>query len=448
MLLCLWCACGPGAPPEAPESLILAFPAEPVTLNPIFLTDQISFTVSGLIFNGLTRFRPDLTITGDLAASWHLAADGKKITFFLRRGVKWHDGREFTARDVVFTYEIIISPEVPTPLKSQFGPVAQVREVDRYTVAVRYTEPFGSALESWSVGIVPHHLLESALDPTCRRRPVGTGPYRLHEWAPGQRLILTANSEYFEGTPGIPRLTLRFLADAATRFMEFKTGAIHLLELTPGHYQEIQQIPQKFRQVALYRCPGATYGFLGFNLTHRRFQDPRVRLALGQAIHREAIVQLALKGLGRPGGGPYPPGTYYHHEVPPLPYDPAAAKATLTALGFLPGPGQGEPAPLTLITNYENRENQATAEIIQQNFAALGLPVKIQLFDWLTFRHVVINRREFDLIVLSRHYLADPDLYALWHSSRVREGEWNFLGYKNAEVDRLLEEGRDRKSVV
>uniref|UniRef100_UPI004049B4FC ABC transporter substrate-binding protein n=1 Tax=Desulfobacca sp. TaxID=2067990 RepID=UPI004049B4FC len=99
LLLCFGCACAPTPNPQAPEALVLAFPAEPVTLNPIFLADQISHTVSGLIFNGLTRFRPDLTITGDLATSWQLAADGKKITFFLRRGVQWHDGRKFTARD-------------------------------------------------------------------------------------------------------------------------------------------------------------------------------------------------------------------------------------------------------------------------------------------------------------------------------------------------------------
>jgi len=442
VLLCLWCACGPGAPPEAPEALILAFPAEPVTLNPIFLTDQISFTISGLIFNGLTRFRSDLTITGDLASSWQLAADGKKITFFLRRGVKWHDGREFTARDVVFTYSLLTSPQVAAPLSSQFGPVQAVRALDDYTVEVDYREPFGSALESWSLGMVPSHVWQDRAfsDPYFGRQPVGTGPFRVQAWQPGQTLLLEAFPDYFKGPPRLPQLKLIFLADAATRFLNLKAGRIDVMELAPAQYAVVKRHPEQWPHVALHRCPGVRYGFLGFNLRDPRWQDPRVRLALSQAIDRTAIVTAVLHGLGRPTNSPYPPDTFYFHPRLPEPsFDPRGAQEILRELGFLP---MAPERPLILLTNYESRENLAMAEIIQQNLAAVGIPLKIQTYDWLTFRHLAIDNRQFDLVLLSRSFLWDPDLYPLWHSFQSRKGGWNFLSYHNPEVDRLLEAGR------
>jgi len=442
LLLCLWCACAPTTNTEAPEALVLAFPAEPVTLNPIFLTDQISHTVSGLIFNGLTRFRPDLTITGDLATSWQLAADGKKITFFLRRGVQWHDGREFTAKDVVFTYTMLTSPGVAAPLSSQFGPVQAVRALDDYTVEVAYREPFGSALESWSLGLVPSHAFRDRAisDPAFGRQPVGTGPYRVKTWLPGQSLLLEAFPGHFGGSPHIPQLKLIFLADAATRFLNLKAGRIDVMELSPAQYAVVKGHPEQWPQFALYRCRGVRYGFLGFNLRDPRWQDPRVRLAFSQAIDRTAILRVVLHGLGRPTLSPYPPDTYYFQPDLPQPaFDPQQAQKILQQIGFLPLPPE---PPLTLITNYESRENLAIAEIIQQNFTAVGIPLRIQTYDWLTFRHVVIDNRQFDLVLLSRSFLWDPDLYPLWHSSQHQKGAWNFLSYHNPEVDRLLEAGR------
>ena len=434
LLFCLCCGCAPTTHPEAPAALVVAFPAEPVTLNPLFLADHVSFVVSGFMFNGLTRFRPDLTITGDLAASWQIAADGKKITFYLRRGVKWHDGWEFTARDVVFTYKLLTSPAVPAPLSSQLGPVHAVRALDDYTVTVDYREPFGSALESWSLGMVPSHIFQdrAVSDPSFGRQPVGTGPYRVKAWIPGQRLLLEAFPEYFAGPPRIPTLNLIFLADAASRFMNLKAGRIDVMELSPAQDAVIRRHPEEWSQFSRYRCPGVRYGFLGFNLQDPRWQEPRVRLALSQAIDRTAILKVVLHGLGRPTLSPYPPDTYYFK--PDLP-----RQTTLQQIGFLPLPPE---QPLTLITNYESRENLAIAEIIQQNFAAVGIPLRIQTYDWLTFRHVVIDNRQVDLVLLSRSFLWDPDLYPLWHSSQHQKGAWNFLAYTNQEVDRLLEAGR------
>ena len=444
LVLGLWLsgACAPAPGPGTSAALVIAFPAEPVTLNPLFLTDQISFTISGLIFNGLTRFRPDLKVTGDLATAWDLSPDGRRLTFYLRRGVKWHDGQDFTAHDVVFTYALLTSPQVPAPLSSQFGPVQTVRAVDDFTVVVEYREPYGSALESWSLGILPRHLGQHRppTDLAFSRQPVGTGPYQVLSWTPGQELVLAAFPEHFAGAPALPRLHLIFLADATTRFLNLKAGRIEVMELSPAQAAVIQGQPEAWPRLALYRCPNVRYGLLGFNLQQSRWQDPRVRLAFSQALDRQALIQGVLHGLGRLTASPYPPDTYYYHPNLPLPeYKPQQAQETLKSLGLLPWP---EDQPLTLSTNYESREHLALAEIIQRQLAAVGIPVQIRTYDWVTFRHVVIDQRQFDLVLLSRSYWWDPDLYPLWHSSQNQKGAWNFLGYRNPEVDRLLEAGR------
>jgi peptide/nickel transport system substrate-binding protein len=135
-----------------PDSVVIALPSEPFRLNPLFLSDFTSYTVSGWIFNGLTRIGDDLRVTGDLAESWEVLQGGREIRFHLRKGVRWHDGVELTAEDVVFTYEQAISPKHPGPHSGRFGPVRSVRAVDRYTVSVTYHEPYGSAFASWTIG--------------------------------------------------------------------------------------------------------------------------------------------------------------------------------------------------------------------------------------------------------------------------------------------------------
>jgi len=129
--------------------------------------------------------------------------NGKEIIFYLRKGVKWHDGIEFTAEDVVFTYKAITDPSNPTPYSSTYGPVKEVKVIDKYTVKILYEKPFAPSLESWGMGILPKHLLEGKelFNSPLNRAPVGTGPYKMKEWVTGQRIILERNQNYFEGLP-------------------------------------------------------------------------------------------------------------------------------------------------------------------------------------------------------------------------------------------------------
>jgi peptide/nickel transport system substrate-binding protein len=447
IILGLFTSCTPPATVRETDTLVAALPYEPATLNPVFLSDHLSYTVSAFVSPGLMKLDGDLNLKGDLAESWEISGDGREIRFRLRSGVKWHDGREFAADDVVYTYQLITSGKIPTPHLSHFGPVREVKALDPLTVAVIYDQVYSSALQSWTMGLLPRPASQKSPpeEESLVRTPPGTGPYRVKEWLSGQKLVLEAHKDYYAGPPRIRTLILRIIPDAATAFMELKSGNLDVMELTPSQYAQWSQVAELKKNFTLYRCPSVKYGFLGFNHRNPRFQEPRVRQALGGAIDKEAIVQKVLHGLGRPATGPYPPGAWYHPgDLIPPPYDPQKAQEVLRSLGWYDAikTPEGKPAPLKLVTNYESKENLLIAEIIQDNWKRIGVPLQIEALEWLTFRFRTITQKNFDLVLLSRHYIFDPDLYDVWHSSKTGEGEWNFLSYHNAEVDRLLKLGR------
>ncbi|MCJ7795932.1 MAG: ABC transporter substrate-binding protein, partial [Thermoleophilia bacterium] len=196
-------ACGPKEPGRAPAGSAAATPAygdilvegsigDASNLIPLLASDSTSHGIAGLIFNGLIKYDKDIRIVGDLAESWEISRDGLVITFHLRRGVRWHDGRPFTAADVLFTYQVTIDPKTPTAYAGDFLKVKKAEILDDWTFRVTYDKPFAPALMSWSVGILPKHLLAGKEITTSPlgRHPIGTGPYKFKEWVTGQKIVL------------------------------------------------------------------------------------------------------------------------------------------------------------------------------------------------------------------------------------------------------------------
>jgi peptide/nickel transport system substrate-binding protein len=442
--------CGNRTGSMGDDTIVIAFSNEPNRLNPIFLSDLTSFTLSGWIFNGLTKLDDNLNIVGDLAESWSVSQDGLTITFHLRKGVLWHDGKEFTSGDVLFTFNSIMASTVPSPRSGQFGPVESIDSPNPYMIRVRYREPYGSALMSWTIGIVPAHVLQNSnIDlVTFDRSPVGTGPYRLKEWVSGQKLVFEAFGQHFSGSPKTKHIVVRVLPDASIRLLEMKKGGIDLMELTPLQFAKHTDNNSIVSNFVKYRSPSFRYAFFGFNLLDERFRDKKVRDAIGYAIDRDAMIGSVLFDLGGKSTGPYPPGIWYsNNNERHVQYDPKRAAALLFEAGWVKGNDGilrkgGEVFSFTILTNYENEENSKVAQIIQNNLKVLGVEVKINQLEWQTFRHDVINRHTFDTVVLSRAYMWDPDIFDLWHSSRRREGEWNFMSYQSPLADTLLEQGR------
>ena len=456
-------ACGPKEPGRAPAGSAAATPAygdilvegsigDASNLIPLLASDSTSHEIAGLIFNGLIKYDKDIRIVGDLAESWEISKDGLVITFHLRKGVRWHDGRPFTAADVLYTYQVTVDPKTPTAYAGDFLKVKKAEVLDDWTFRATYDKPFAPALMSWSVGILPKHLLagKDITTSPLGRRPIGTGPYKFKEWVTGQKIVLVSNPDYFEGRPYIDGYIMRIIPDTATMFLELRANGIDRMGLTPLQYTR-QTENNLFREnFNKYRYLSFAYTYMGYNLKNVLFTDKRVRQAIAHAVNRVEMIDGVLLGLGKPATGPYKPGTWAHNpNVRDYPYDPAKAKTLLAEAGWkdLNGDGvlekDGLPFAFEIITNQGNEIRAKCAEIIQRRLAEVGIKVKIRVVEWAAFVKDFINKRKFDATILGWTIPMEPDLYDVWHSSKTGPEELNFISYKNGEVDALIEKGRE-----
>jgi peptide/nickel transport system substrate-binding protein len=426
-------------------------------LIPSLTSDQSSHEVGGLIYDGLIKLDKDLNMAPAMAESWTYSPDCLDLTFKLRKDVKWHDGHPFTADDVVFTYQTMINPKTPAPFKEGFLLVKDVQAPDPYTVRVRYDKPYARAVETWGTYILPKHLLQSFADAGTLRespqnsRPIGTGPYRFQEWKPGEKVVLTANPDYFEGRPYLSRIVYRVIPSQATIFLELKAqGVDYVSTLTGMQYSRQTEYPAFRKAYNKFRYPASDYTFLGFNLKDPRFADRRVREAFAHAINKQELIDGVRLGLAREANGPIRPGTWaYTEKVEHYDYDPEKAKALLAEAGWKDRDGDGvvedkdgKPFTLTIRTNQGNDERKKIAEITQQRLKEVGINADIQLIEWAAFIKEFVKPRRFEVVVLGLGTGTDPDQFVVWHSSQRGPDQMNRTGYANLEVDALLEAGR------
>jgi len=431
------------------DTIVVGSIGEPITLIPILAADSASQEIVGLVFNGLVKYDKDINLVGDLAEGWEISDDGLEITFYLRKGVKWQDGVLFTAKDVLFTYQKLIDPATKTPYSGDFKKVEDFKIIDDYTVKITYSEPFAPALASWGMPIMPAHLLKREEDfKKFSRQPIGTGPYRFVKWETGSQIILEAYDDYWEGRPYIDRYIYRIIPDQSTLFLELRNRGLDYIGLTPLQYQRQTNndfFKQNFRK---YKYPSFGYTYIGWNLNNPKFKDKRVRQAINYAIDKEEIIKGVLLGLGKVCTGPFVPNSWaYNPEVKPPRYNPQKAEELLAAAGwnrknkagFLVK--DGRQFEFTLLTNQGNEGRRKCAEIIQQRLKEVGIKVNIKIVEWGCLLDI-IDKRRFDAVLLGWGLSRDPDCYDIFHSSKTRPKEFNFVSYKNEKVDKLLEQGR------
>ena len=383
------------------------------------------------------------------------------ILFKLRPGVRFHDGHPFDAWDVKFTYEAIMDPRNLSPRSADFEPIKSVEVVDPLTVRVVYKRLFSPAINAWTMGILPEHLLNAralraemdrrGLSPAARERfglrdsefnrhPVGAGPFRFVSWQGDELIHLRRFDDYWEGAPLYRDYFYRVVPDLLTQEVEFRSGAVDRYAPLPHQIARYK----KDRRYRAFSSVGFGYSYIGYNLRNPLFQDPRVRRALGMAIDVDQIIRYVLYGEGERITGPYPKNTqWYDSTVAPLPYDPEGAARLLAELGWKKNADgwlekDGRLFEFNLITNNGNPIRKAILTIAQNAWRKLGIKSNTQLFEWAVFLQDFINPGRFDAVVLGWSMGVDPDLYQIWHSSQTGPNQLNFVGYRNPEADRLI----------
>ncbi|RKD27015.1 hypothetical protein BEP19_00105 [Ammoniphilus oxalaticus] len=435
---------------ETKNHLIIGTIGSPTLFNPYFSADSSSGQVEALLFNGLITYDDQLQPIPDLAERWEVSEDGYSWTFHLKKGVQFHDGQEVTARDVVFSYNIPRSQKYAGPRASDFEKIQSIRAVDRHTVQFVLSEPYAPFLSVCSFAILPAHQLEQvpveqlAEHPFNTKQPIGTGPYRFVEWKDGQYIQLQANPNFFKAAPSIEYLYFRIVPDQNAQLIQLQSGAIDWMGI-PATDLTVGRLFEKQGKTKLHSAPSLSYTYIGYNLNRSQFQDVRVRQALTYAIDRQKIVDVVLEGEGQVAHTHGSPLSWaYNDDISTFEYDPEKAKKLLKEAGWIDTDGDGilekdgEKLTFVLLTNQGNKIREMTAQIVQQQWAEIGVNVTLQFMEWSAFIHNYVDTKKFDAVLLGWSLGVDPDPTAIWHSAESERG-LNYISYDNSEVDRLLE---------
>ncbi|MGH2374529.1 MAG: ABC transporter substrate-binding protein, partial [bacterium] len=396
-------------------------------------------------FESLVSYTADLQPRGQLAERWETSADGLTYTFYLRRNVKWHDGRPFTADDVVFTAEAALDEQNRSRMRPYYYFLAKPVRVEKIDAGtVRFTLPSPSAdflwnLSQWNL-MMPRHLLEGENLRATRFnvRPVGTGPFRFVRLEEGQLIWLAANPFYHLGRPKIDVWVDRGFDDQLTALAALSRGEVDLVALDTLAAVEIaRRIPG----IKIYQySPGWIFSL---NLNHKAgfFGDLRVRQALAYAFDRE---HLARTIAGAPAAWSLigPPASWaYDPNVPKYPKDIDRAKQLLQEAGLKPGPGgvlQKDGALFSFTILFEAGATDADPEpyalALRQAFRAIGADVRIEALTKGTLRTRTFADGDYEAYLGWNGYNFNPDPRFLWHSKSA------INNYGNPELDQLIEQ--------
>jgi peptide/nickel transport system substrate-binding protein len=438
--LALPLACGPRQHERVDKVLRVALETRCGALDPRYSVDAVSSRIGDLIFSRLVRVDESLDVLPDLAERWDVEDGGRLYRFHLRPGVRFQDGSELDASDVVFTFKSLLDPNNASPKRATFSFLESVEATDSRTVVFRLREPNAPFLSNVLLGILPS---EAASDPSkAGPMPVGSGPFQVVGNDDGSLVELRAFDGYFGGRPPLDGIVFRTISEPSMRVLELEKGTIDFLQndLIPEFIPALRQDPN----LKVMSAPGINCSYLGMNLRDPALRNARVRKAIGHAIDREAIQALLLRETATLADTILAPSVSgAAPEVRAPAYDPPEARRLLEEAGFPDPDGDGPEPRLSLVYKTStDKLRLRIAEILRRNLGDVGIRVQIQSYEFGTLFND-IKTGNFQLYSLTWVGLAEPDgLYNIFHSSAIPPQGANRVFYSNPLVDRLLEQGR------
>jgi peptide/nickel transport system substrate-binding protein len=445
-------SCGTAAPPHPNEARVAVY-ADPSSLSLIGNVDNNSAQIASLISDGLVAYDARGRYVPMVARSWDESPDGLTITFHLRHGVLWHDGTPVTSHDAAFTVRMVRDPATKSQSwASLFADVTDVATPDDETVVVHYARPYADALDAWRVPLVPEHVVERDADflsGAFARHPVGCGPFRFASYQRGQKLELRAFDRYWQGKPPLDRIVVRIVSNDRTGYQALVRGDLDEMAVTPDLWREslVSRSASRLARFVYYRL---AVWKIDWNQdgSNPYFVDARVRRALVEALDRKRFAATVVSGLARPAAGSYlPESDWTDPAIAPIPYDPEEAARLLDQAGWRIPPGggvrekDGRPLRFAMLLPAGSQEiADRIAAWVQESEAKIGVAMEIEKLEWHAFQ----ERRKkhvFEAAMAATILDPTPDQYDLYHS-KARDGGFNYGGFSDPEVDRLLEQGR------
>jgi peptide/nickel transport system substrate-binding protein len=420
-----------------PNSLVIGVENGPNVLDPRFATDAVSSKICDLMYSGLFRRDKNLKLVPLLAESVD-RSDATSYIIRIRKGIRFHDGRELTSADVFYTFQSILDPATASPKRSALSQISYMAAPHPYTLVIKLKEPYAPFLGNLTIGIVP----DGSGDLTAH--PIGTGPFRFQNYKRGEKLYLKRFDGYFARPAVLDGVIFKIVPDETVRLLELKKGNVHIVSnpITPAVLPWLEE--QK--NIRIMKKIGTNVSYIGFNLRDPILKNLKVREAVAHAIDRKAIAEHLMKGLVVETESIIAPSNvFYNPNLKKTVYDPALARKLLEDAGY-PDPGNGKPRFTLTYKTSKNPTRKKIAEIFGEQLRKVGIELEIKSFEWGTF-FADIKSGNFQVYSLTWVGIADPDIYHyIFHSSSVPPNGANRGGYSNPALDKLLEKGRRESS--
>ena len=427
---------------------------DPRSLDPALSTDVPTGRAVGYVFDGLVRFTPDAQVVPGLARSWDISTDGMTYTFHLRRGVKFHDGRPFSARNVILSWQRVLDPKTKGGRGWPLYPIAGAKEYadgtggnsisglsapNDSTVVIRLKEPFAIFPKLLAMPVAA--IVPDSVPSNFGEHPIGTGPWKFVEWKHDDYLKFAVNPDYFEAPPKADSLVARIIAEPSTAVAEFETGRVDVLYVPEGETRNWEQTDEK--KAMLESAPALRVFYIAINTTRGPLSNIKVRQALNYATDSKAILEGIVSGRGNLAAGVIPPALPGGDSTRKgYTRDIAKAKQLLTEAGFPNGidielwSSQTPPFP-------------RIAQAVQANLKDVNVRVTLVQRDASSMREAA-RAGKTDMAL--KDWFADyPDaenfLYPLLHTANRGVGG-NVSFYSNPQFDNLVSNARREQDEV
>lgn len=434
----------------------------PRFINPILSqTNSVDSDLSRLIFSSLVAYGKDRKLAPDLAESYEISDDQLSYTFKLKNNVKWHDGENFSADDVVFTVASIQDPEFKSPLGRKFRGVV-CEKIDDYTVRFTLKEPFAPFITMLTFGILPEHLWYNIPSANAdlnelNKKPVGTGPWEVGSFkkdASGiiKSYTLVPNASYYGNRAYLSKLIFKFYGDNLSAIEALKNKNIDSISYLP---RELRGELWKHNNIVYHELEQPQYAAVFFNQQRNALlQADYIRQALAMAINKQKIVTQVFGGDAKVLDAPILPGLDNNPDIAKYGYDPERAAALLEKNGWMmtsTSTENGLTEQLRSKKNWELRivltvadqpQYLAAAKIIKEGWDQIGVQTTLEIVDKAKIVQENISSRKYEALLFSENMSSDPDPFAFWHSSQNEYPGANLAIFTNKKVDQLLEEAR------
>lgn len=449
------------------DTLVVGMAAPKGEFLPGYASTTYDQYVVDLVFAGMVGNNEDGEPTKEVAENWEISEDNKTYTFTLKKGIKFSNGEELTAKDVEFTYMMLADPKYDGPRsghvdglvgyeeynKGDAKTIEGIKVIDDYKISFTNKEVDATAIWNFGMGILPKSVygfekgdIQKVKDQLAK--PVGAGPYKFEHFKPAQEVKVVKNDGYYKDAPKIPNIVMK-VTTKQTEIQELVSGSVDLIERINGTQENIQQLTQAgFMDLHQYKAN--SYGYIGLNHESPKLKEKEVRQALTYGLNRQALVDAFYQGNAEIMNTHITPSSWaYNPEVKDAyKYDPDKANKILDDAGWKDTNGNGVrdkdgvELEISWLTYTGSKYVETLTPIVIDSWKKIGVKVTPELMEFASMADKVRNARDFEMFNMAWSLAIDPDPSKIFAIEQNKPGGYNSTRWVNEKADKILKEAK------